>query len=310
MLIGRWCSRYFAWARSHPWPVVLIIALVVLVPLVWAAWDNWDWLTKGESGSAAVRNLGLVVIAVIALPLAIWRSMVAHSQAATAQHGLLNERYQKGAEMLGSYVLSVRLGGIYALGRLAEEHPAQYHPQIMRLICAFIRNPTRDDTTDSGAAAPIGKFRVDVQAALTLIGERGERGRQIECEIQIRATDLSGAVLKGAKMSDLNLQNANLEQVKLSNASLDGADMSEATLWRANLSAAGLVGAKMDRAWLAHANLSGTNFSGRGFFPATGLTQDALDEARADPENPPDLTDVLDAKTNEPLVWRGKSLED
>ena len=47
--------------------------------------------------------------------------------------------------MLGSEVLSVRLGGIYALQRLAEEEPKQYHVQIMRLFCAFVRNPTKDE---------------------------------------------------------------------------------------------------------------------------------------------------------------------
>ena len=51
--------------------------------------------------------------------LAVWRSIVAERQADTAQQSLLNERYQKGAEMLGNEVLSVRMGGIYALGRLA-----------------------------------------------------------------------------------------------------------------------------------------------------------------------------------------------
>ena len=52
---------------------------------------------------------------------------------------MLNERYQQGAEMLGSDVLAVRLGGIYALQRLAGEHPQQSHIQIMQAFCAFIR---------------------------------------------------------------------------------------------------------------------------------------------------------------------------
>ena len=46
--------------------------------------------------------------------------------------------------MLGSGVLSVRLGGIYALERLAKEHPEEYHIQIMELLCSFVRHPTRD----------------------------------------------------------------------------------------------------------------------------------------------------------------------
>ena len=53
-----------------------------------------DWLSNVESWSAIIRNFGLVIAAGIALPLAIWRSIVAARQATTAQLGLLNERYQ------------------------------------------------------------------------------------------------------------------------------------------------------------------------------------------------------------------------
>ena len=60
----------------------------------------WDWLHDKEPGSTTVRNLGLIVAAIIAFPLAIWRSIVAdrqsktaQQQSETAQRGLLNERY-------------------------------------------------------------------------------------------------------------------------------------------------------------------------------------------------------------------------
>ena len=45
--------------------------------------------------------------------------------------------------------LAVRLGGIYALQSLAEEHSEQYHAQIMRLFCAFVRHPTKDKKLES-----------------------------------------------------------------------------------------------------------------------------------------------------------------
>ena len=70
----------------------------------------WDWLSI-ESNGSTIRNIVLAAAAIIALPLAIWRSTVAERQAKTAQRSLLNERYLKGAEMLGSEVLSVRLAG-------------------------------------------------------------------------------------------------------------------------------------------------------------------------------------------------------
>ena len=120
-----------------------IVAWVMFVLIGTAVFSIvcWRWLNDGESGSTTIRNLGLVIAAIVALPLAIWRSIVAERRAKTAQRGLLNERYQKGAEMLDSQVLAVRLGGIYALARLAREHPGDYHTQIMSLLCAFVRPP-------------------------------------------------------------------------------------------------------------------------------------------------------------------------
>ena len=45
--------------------------------------------------------------------------------------------------------------------------------------------------------------------------------------------------------------------------------------------------------------------------PVIGLTQAQLDEARADPANPPKLGGIVqDAETGELLVWRGESHED
>ena len=132
--------------RKSAWFFVVTWALVVMVAFGLASVAFWDSLNANESSSATIRNLALVVSVVVALPLAIWRSMVAARQAETAYRGLLNERYQKGSEMLGSNVLSVRLGGIYALRSLAEEHPEEYHVQIMRLFCVFVRHPI--DTND------------------------------------------------------------------------------------------------------------------------------------------------------------------
>ena len=110
---------------------IAVLVLVVLVVAICLSVRYWDWLS-GPSGTT-VRNIGLVIASVIAILLAFWRSRVAGRQAdaaqrqsETAQGSLMNERYQKGAELLGSDVLSVRLGGIYALQRLANDYPEHY----------------------------------------------------------------------------------------------------------------------------------------------------------------------------------------
>ena len=363
----------------------------------------WEWLSSGESGSTTIRNIALVAAGLIALPLAIWRGVVANRQANTAQQGLLNERYQKGAEMLGSEVLSVRLGGIYALQRLSEEWPDQYHIQIMRLFCAFVRLPTRDQSLESGQAViepgtPLG-IRQDVEAVMQMIGSRAKSRITLEriadFKLDLRGADLptaqfldadlsnamfhnsnlsganfsntdltdsfliysdlsgtqfynvnftrtglwsanlSGAMLQDADLSRRNLHNVNLsgtnllranlsgaifqdakassallERANLSGASFLSADLSGAGLAMADMSGAQFLDADLTSADIAEANLSGVEFSVGGPQTAKGLTQAQLDDARADPNNPPKLTGVLDAGSGEPLVWRGKLLNE
>ena len=61
--------------------VLLVVSAVVISFVFWDCLETfWSWLTNGESGSTTIRNLGLVLAGLIALPLAIWRSKVAERQ--------------------------------------------------------------------------------------------------------------------------------------------------------------------------------------------------------------------------------------
>ena len=333
-----------------------------------------DWLSNVESWSAIIRNFGLVIAAVIALPLAIWRSIVAARQATTAQLGLLNERCQKGADMLASEKLTVRLGGIYTLAWLAREYPGDYHTPIMSLFCVFVRHASRkagevaesikgDNLTqilesDGGLDEEvIDRPGEDVQEAMRAICNRSEAQIEIEQVAKLRSNlvgaNLSGADLQGANLQGANLRNANLSGAQLWNANLSGANLLNANLRNANLAGADLQGAnlwntdlsgaELEEANLEDANLKDADVSGAHLWNANlsgailqdadvsgaelwngdvagawkgdvldaslgvynGLTQEEIDRAVADSDNPPDLTGAVDANTGEPLVWRG-----
>ncbi len=331
-----------------------------------------DYLMNSVNWLHPIRDITLAAVAVIALPLAIWSGTVAYRQAETAQRGLLHERYHKGAEMLGSELLSVRLGGIYALQRLAEDHPGQYHIQIMRLLCAFVRHPTTDASAQakSSPGRKYPRLREDVQAVMKAIGGRSQAGFDYEktkgsFRLDLQNAYLLGANLYGANLSGANLHGVNLEAADLLAANLSGVDLTLANLHRVNLNSANLNGANLGGAnlsrvlaqhadlssvdlgganlshahleWadlssanvstadLSHAWLQGTNLSGAAFGKAirrtlsdppisevvfARLTQTQLDEAKADPDNPPKIDPVVvDAETGKPLVWRGKPLE-
>ena len=286
-------ARIVAWVVA--WIVVVLIVVVVFSVYFWC------WLVADESGSTTIRNLGLVVAAMIGLPLAIWRSIVAERQSATAQRqsetaqrqsetaqsSLLNERYQKGAEMLGSKVLAVRLGGIYALDRLAREYPGNYHTQIMSLFCALVCNPPAELNRDGGEEgnSRLPGMLTDGQAVMRAVGMRN--GSQIETE---KKEEFRLGLFK-ADLKDLYLSSANLSRVDLGGADLSGAQLLDDT----NLSETFLLGV----------NLSGAFLDGTDLRNCTGLTQKELDRATANPDNPPKLEGVVDAETGKPLVWRG-----
>lgn len=310
---------------------VLALGIAICLAIHMCGWESvYAWLKGDDSGGALVRNVGLLIGGTIAIALAVWRSGVAERQADIAQQSLLNERYQQGAEMLGSPVLSVRLGGIYALGRLAAEHPQQYHVQIMKLLCAFVRSPHRGTQLEFNSRSVDGNDAerqielADVSEVMQVIGHRSDAGIELEeynCfhlylrEANLRLVEVADSKLARAWLTKADLSDAILPRANLCKARLRRANLSGARLRRANLSHANLLGANLSKAILFKADLSGADLGGvdarsaRYREPATGLTQTQLDDACANPANPPHLDGVLDAETGEQLVWRGKPCE-
>lgn len=310
--------------RNGFWWIVLVA--VTVAAGVGLSWHFWEALRGNEDSlSTTISNVSLVLGGVVAIELAVWRSIVgerqtdaAQRQAETAQSGLLNERFQEGAEMLGSENLSVRLGGIYTLKHLAAEHPEQYHVQVMELLCAFVRHPTKELSGDADGNEKEQSPRADVSAIAEIIRNRTDAHIQVERKAEFRL-DLRYA----------DLRRLHLDESDLSDAFLCGADLSWALLRRANLSNAQLQGAvfselgsgikgksyqekvlaKASFARLRDANISGALFSSKRVNPALGLTQEYVDEACADPKNEPSFEGVVDSETRKPIVWQGTSCE-
>ena len=292
--------------RLAPFTLIVLVAVLIFSILFWDSWRG------EESGSTAIRNLVLVIAAIVALPLAIWRSKVAERQAATAQHqseiaqrGLLNERYQKGAEMLGSELLAVRLGGIYALDRLGAECPSDYHVQIMKLFGAFVIAQTGDEAparviTEGENGGRKSKQRAvpwlgqDVQEAIRLIVRRDQKRIALErkegLRLNLSHASLVGLTLRDANFSNVDFTKANLSRMQLwdsrfsgtvlPGANLEGADLTRAYLQdadmrRANLTGASLVGANLRNADLGLVNLASEKLWGMELF-STNLVRTRL----------------------------------
>ncbi len=142
--------------------VLVAIASVVAQDFSVFSWAYWQEGDTSTSRSEVFRNVGLFFVAVIALGFGIWRAWTAHRQAEASQRqaeaaiaqaraaneqariaeeGQFTERFSRAVEHLGSEQLPVRLGGIYALWRLAKDSPEHDMTSVVDILCAFVRDP-------------------------------------------------------------------------------------------------------------------------------------------------------------------------
>jgi uncharacterized protein YjbI with pentapeptide repeats len=186
------------------------------------------------------------------------------------ENRLITERFTRSIEQLGNQTETIRIGGIYALERIANDSPRDGWT-IMEVLSSFVRGKQDLKGQD---AANLSAIRTDAQAALTVIARR-----KIELETESQYLDLSFTNLRAA-----NLVGANLDRTKLISSSLIQADLRSANLNDTNLSHANLNGANLTQAKLVEANLIQANLSN------TNLSAANLDRANL---NKADLSDAI-----------------
>ncbi len=222
--------------------------------------------------------------------IATWRTLL------TAREGQITERFTRAIEQLGNDDrVEIRLGGIYALERIARDS-ARDHGPVMEVLTAFVRE--RSPWNEAAAADADHRPTTDVQAALTVIGRRSRwHGHGEERRLDLDATDLRRADLSNAHLEGADLRGAHLKRAYLRGAHLE----------RANLVAAHLEGADLHGAHLEEAHLDGAHLEGANLTFAEGLTHAQIDSAHTDdttvlpayltsptpaPEEPPPAADV------------------
>jgi hypothetical protein len=128
------------------------------------------------------------------------------------RQGQITDRFTKAIGQLGDDKLDVRLGGIYALERIARES-AEDHGPIMEVLTAYLRahsrwEPPRTDGREPADGLPPmsdvdarPRLRADLQAIATVLGRRPEERRWREqSPLDLGEVDLRGADLRGAQL--------------------------------------------------------------------------------------------------------------
>ena len=194
-----------------------------------------------------------------------------------SREGQVTDRYTKAIEQLGSDKLDVRIGGIYALERVARDS-ARDHPTVMEVLTAFVREHSHEQHPPAHDGPELERStRADVQAALTVIGRRD--AKRDTRQIVLGSADLTRADLSYAKLVEADLARADLGAANLYRANITSADLGAANLYRANLTSADLGYANLSEANLGNADLTRANLT-RANLDNTDFTRAKLGYAK------------------------------
>jgi uncharacterized protein YjbI with pentapeptide repeats len=235
----------------------------------------------------AFTALGALVFTALSL-------QATREQIHVAEQGQITDRYTRAIDQLGTpgpEHLQVRLGGIFALERLAADSPRD-RKTIIEVLTAFVRatSPRVPDTVCPPTPA-------DVQAAFVVLGRRDLTDYVFRPgdppAVDLRATclagilaprsDLTGFTLGGADLTGANLYDMRFDVIGLNDTVLAGAILSESDFTEltyvegADFTGAQLLGAKFGSVVLtdvtfAYADLSGADL-GDAHFVRADLTR-------------------------------------
>jgi uncharacterized protein YjbI with pentapeptide repeats len=213
---------------------------------------------RNDVRTAGIQILGGAVLLVGLLFTNRTLDLNRQGQELTRQ-GQITDRFTKATDQLGSDKIDTRLGGIYALERIARDSQADQGP-VMEVLTAFVREHA--PVPQTGAASATTTVSTDVQAVLTVVGRRKVSNDPTTHRLNLEAThldeaDLTGAFLGGANLTGAFLTGAFLEGANLTGANLGGANLTGAYLEGANLTDAFLTEANLTGAFLGRANLTG-----------------------------------------------------
>jgi hypothetical protein len=273
-----------------------ILGAILLVVFLWV----WVHPTDPTEKKDFIQAVGVLLAALAALgglyftrtsttdQLEQARKSQEQAQRLTEQ-GQITDRFTRAIDQLGATDddrnprLEIRLGGIYALERIAWDSPERDHSTVMAVLTAYVRensrrspksskppegnsesnstsNETAEADEEANQPAPSGPRHptADIQAILDVLSRAQAR---VPEEYRTRL-DLHGANLRGAYLVEANLQEAFLQEARL-----QGADLQEGAFVR---------GANLRGAYLIQANLQDANLQG-----ATDVTKEQLADTQS-----------------------------
>ena len=140
---GRGARRYAAAG------LLGLLGLVGVVLLVWRVPPAlYEYVSDPKDRVAAEASTRTGLIAGLAGLAALGSLMITSRTYRLTEQGHITDRYTKAIEQLGSAKLDVRLGGVYALERIAVDSKRD-HPTVVEVLSAFVREHSDPAHVDS-----------------------------------------------------------------------------------------------------------------------------------------------------------------
>ncbi len=260
--------------------VVAIIILVVPVLYLYLLYlGNYVNPQTVEERNELIRTqlqaLGLVAQVIGGL-LVLGSLRVAWNTFIATREAQITERFTRAIDQIGATDAQgnnrreIRMGGIYALARIARDSPKDYET-ILEILTAYIRENARVPDHENGPPAnePSTRTPTDIQTVLNVLKQlipyptrtitvlRGvqQPPAEFKARLDLSRSDLRRAHFTEANANEANLRSCWFEYATLHHTILTAARLEEAYLKEVGLQHADLTGAHLDNAHLEGAFL-------------------------------------------------------
>lgn len=159
----------------------------------------------------ATATVAGVLGAVFAILYAYRKQRVEESDSRRKDSELLSKRFQEAANQLGHERPPVRLAGVYAMSKLADDWPEQ-RQECVDVLCAYLRLPSPDGASAEETESD-GVVRRAIFDQIRLKTDRDLPGRQSWSDLRL---DLSGIVARNLDFFYCRFENLILDRAEIS----------------------------------------------------------------------------------------------
>lgn len=204
-----------------------------------------------------IYKAGLLIGGLAGLLLAAKRTKTAQETARISLDGQITDRYSKAVEQLGSENVTVRIGGLYALKRIAEDSLDHDFPTVLDVLTHFIRFPTPyhsaqkelssgEEFRKADANKTIPNDILKIPDILTAIRISTALLKRVHDSRSAPYLDFCSGKFSYMDMSDADFSHTNISLSQFCFAILDQADFQHARAMKVNLRGAHATRARLN----------------------------------------------------------------